>query len=594
MRPGDRDAIEHHQGLDSYGLEERAVFDLPQALGTCILGLAGKPLAQTHDSGREVGARLGGTRRIAINCADDQGIGGIVQCVVRRDGTNHGEQRSSLRRGERAQFHGPGARRQQRGQRTAERNHPGQYAHSTHERAAINALHRTGMRFHFKRVCLVQLTDSTHSEQEPAVQRTGGQSPLRYSSPMKYETRLIWILTITFGFVFLDRNAASFLMPLIASDLHFSNSQVGLVASALSFTWAIAAFLGGAYSDRTGNRKSFLLIAVVAFSLCSFASGLAASFATLLAARLLMGLFEGPILPICQSLVAIESSAGKRGNNMGVMQNFGSNLLGSFVAPLALVAIASAFHWRWAFFVAGVPGLIMAAVIAKFVRQPAATIVPTGGSAQAPAPAPPGETGMGYREMLRHRNLWLCMVMAIFMVAWMVLGWAFLPLFFTKVRHISNGEMSVLMSVLGVSAASFSFVVPRLSDRFGRRPIIVIFNFVGLLVPFAALYFRGSDFILGALIFFGWSASGTFPLFMGTVPSETIPARYVATSLGMGVGLGEILGGVGAPAISGRAADHYGLQAPLMIMAFCAIVGTVLALFLRETAPIRSDPRFAQ
>jgi ACS family hexuronate transporter-like MFS transporter len=53
------------------------------------------------------------------------------------------------------------------------------------------------------------------------------------------------------------------------------------------------------------------------------------------------------------------------------------------------------------------------------------------------------------------------------------------------------------------------------------------------------------------------------------------------------VGLGEILGGVGAPAIAGRAADHYGLRAPVMMMAVCAVVGTVLAMFLRETAPIR-------
>lgn len=396
---------------------------------------------------------------------------------------------------------------------------------------------------------------------------------------MKYETRLIWVLTITFGFVFLDRNAASFLMPFIANELHFNNSQVGLVASALSFTWAVAAFLGGAYSDRTGNRKSFLLITVVAFSLCSFASGLAVSFVTLFSTRLLMGLAEGPILPIAQSLVAIESTAARRGNNMGVMQNFGSNLLGSFVAPLVLVAIASAYNWRWAFFLSGVPGLIMALLIAKYVRRPAATAAPAGGAL--------AESRMGHGEMLRYRNMWLCMLMAIFMVAWMVLGWAFLPLFYIKVRQIGSGQMSVLMSVLGLSAAFFSFVVPALSDRFGRRPVIVIFNFIGLLVPLAALYFQGSLFLLGALIFLGWSASGTFPLFMGTVPSETIPARYVATSLGMVVGLGEILGGVGAPAIAGRAADYYGLQAPLVIMAGCAIVGTVLALFLRETAPIR-------
>jgi MFS family permease len=402
---------------------------------------------------------------------------------------------------------------------------------------------------------------------------------------MKYETRLIWVLTITFGFLFLDRNAASFLMPFIADDLHFNNQQVGLVASALSFTWAVAAFLGGAYSDRSGNRKTLLLVTVVGFSLCSFASGLAVSFATLFLARLLMGLAEGPFLPIAQSLVAIESTAAKRGHNMGVMQNFGSNLLGSFVAPLVLVAIATAYNWRWAFYLAGVPGLIMALLIAKVVRRPAATMAPAGAAAQQAAPL--AAKNMGYREMLQHRNMWLCMLMAIFMVAWMVLGWAFLPLFYTKVRQISNGQMSVLMSVLGLSAAFFCFVVPALSDRFGRRPVIVIFNFIGLLVPLAALYFQGSLFMLGALIFLGWSASGTFPLFMGTVPSETIPARYVATSLGMTVGLGEILGGVSAPAIAGRAADHYGLQAPVIIMAACAIVGAVLALFLRETAPIR-------
>ena len=402
---------------------------------------------------------------------------------------------------------------------------------------------------------------------------------------MKYETRLIWVLTITFGFLFLDRNAASFLMPFIANDLHFNNQQVGLVASALSFTWAVAAFLGGAYSDRTGNRKTLLLVTVVGFSLCSFASGLAVSFATLFLARLLMGLAEGPFLPIAQSLVAVESAAARRGNNMGVMQNFGSNLLGSFVAPLVLVAIATAYNWRWAFFLAGVPGLIMALLIVRIVRRPAATIAPAKSPAQ-PAAAP-AATNMGYREMLQHRNMWLCMLMSIFMVAWMVLGWAFLPLFYTKVRQISNGQMSVLMSILGLSAAFFCFVVPALSDRLGRRPVIVMFNFIGLLVPLAALYFQGSLVILGTLIFLGWSASGTFPLFMGTVPSETIPARYVATSLGMTVGLGEILGGVSAPAIAGRAADQYGLQAPLIIMAVCAIVGTALALFLRETAPIR-------
>ncbi len=187
---------------------------------------------------------------------------------------------------------------------------------------------------------------------------------------MKYENRLIWVLGITFGFLFFDRNAVNYLMPFIATDLHFTNKQVGLVFSALSFSWAIAAFLGGTYSDRTGRRKIILLVTVVAFSLCSFLSGLVGSFLALFLVRMLMGLAEGPFLPVAQSLLAVESSHAKRGHNMGVLQNFGSNLLGSFVAPLVLVSIATAFSWRVSFFMAGIPGLIMAVLIARYVHEP--------------------------------------------------------------------------------------------------------------------------------------------------------------------------------------------------------------------------------
>ena len=396
---------------------------------------------------------------------------------------------------------------------------------------------------------------------------------------MKYESRLIWVLGITFGFLFFDRNAANFLMPFIAADLHFSNQQVGLVASALSFTWAIGAFLGGAYSDRSGRRKIILLVSVVAFSACSFMSGLVSSFLALFFVRMLMGLVEGPFMPVAQSLLALESSEARRGHNMGVLQNFGSNILGSFAAPLVLVAIATAFNWRISFFIAGLPGLVMALFIARYVHEP--KLHPL----HAETAAADGSKWAG--AMLRHRNMWLCMLMSIFMVAWMVIGWAFLPLYYVKVRQLSAGEMSLLMSVLGLSAAFFSFVVPRLSDRYGRRPVVVAFNLIGLLVPLAALHFHGSLYALAALIFVGWSASGTFPLFMATIPSETIPARYIATSVGMVVGLGEILGGVSGPAVAGWAADLHGLQAPLLIQGGCAIVGMALATLLRETAPIK-------
>jgi MFS family permease len=294
---------------------------------------------------------------------------------------------------------------------------------------------------------------------------------MKASGATVYETWLMVLLSVSFGFVFFDRNAMNFLAPFVAPQLHLSNTQVGALSSGFSLAWAMAGFLGGTLSDHLGRRKLPLVIAFVVFSACSFVSGIATSFLMLLGSRILMGLAEGPILPISQSLVALESDESRRGLNMGLMQNFGSNLLGSTVAPLVLVALASAYGWRAAFYVAGIPGLILAVLLWKYIREPQ--------------------------------------------------------------THEA------------------------------------------------------------ALIFMGWSASGTFPLFMATIPSETIPARYIATSLGIVMGLGELVGGVATPTAAGWAADRYGLEAPILIEAACAVVATVLAVFLVETAPVKVRARAA-
>ncbi len=400
----------------------------------------------------------------------------------------------------------------------------------------------------------------------------------------RYENRLIAVLTVMFGFVFFDRNAMTNLSTFVAPDLHLNNTQIGLLASGLSFAWAISGVVIGALTDSFGHRKALLLIAVVMFSVCSVISGLAPSFGVLLASRMLMGLAEGPIMPISQALVALESPESRRGLNMGVMQNLGSNFIGSFLAPIVLVRLAQAFNWRSAFFVAAVPGLICAALIWKWVHEPRTHEVGVE-TARANAAAPTEKRRI--TELFRYRNMWLCIVISCFMVPWMIVGWTFLPTLYVNFRHFSPSDMSWLMSVLGISAAVFAFIVPGLSDRFGRKPVMIAFTLIGVLYPFAALFFSGSHLMLALLIFIGWSASGTFPLFMATIPSESIPARYLGTSLGLVMGIGEFLGGSSVPTLAGEAADRFGLAAPMYIAAGCAVLAAVLTLFLRETAPVK-------
>jgi predicted MFS family arabinose efflux permease len=389
-----------------------------------------------------------------------------------------------------------------------------------------------------------------------------------------YQIGLVTLLSITFGIVFFDRNALSFLMPSVQPDLRLSDTQVGNLSSALSLTWACAALGIGVISDKTGSRKLLLVVGTLAFSLCSFMTGIAVSFATLLGARLLMGAAEGGIMPISQALIAAEVRPDRRGLAMGVTQNFGSNLLGSFVAPVVLTAFAAVYGWRHAFFLAGAPGLLAALLIWVYVRE-------------QPRPSAPAarRERWSVRETLAERNVLLCAAMSVLLVSYLVVCWTFMPLYLTRIRGYDSQTAGWLMGTLGVSATVGAFLISGLSDRIGRRPLMIAMPLIGVILPLGALYFTGSVWGLAAIFFVGWGLNGVFPLFMATIPSESVDPKHQATALGLCMGLGEALGGVLSPSIAGMVSDHVGLQAVLWIMLGLALVAGVLAFGIRETAP---------
>ena len=396
----------------------------------------------------------------------------------------------------------------------------------------------------------------------------------------RYQVILVALLSLNFGILFFDRNALSFVMPFVKPDLGLNNTQVGLTSSALSLAWALSALFIGARADRSGRRKGYLVAATVAFSLCSFATGLANSFFMLVGSRLLMGLADGGIAPISQSITALAVPPERRGVAMGVMQNFGSNLLGSFAAPVLLVGFAAAYGWHKAFYLAGVPGLISAFLLWRFIREP-----------EPMAHAAAVETlplHRRLREIFGHRNMPLCALIAVLLVSYLVICWTFTTLYLTKVRGFAPREMSWLMGTLGISATVGSFAVSGLSDRIGRRPVLIAASFLGLILPLGALYYSGSVWILATLFFFGWAL---FPLFMGTIPSESVSRIHMTTAIALVMGAGEVFGGVLSPALAGWAADVAGLSAPLWIMMGLCTASGLLALALKETAPALESTR---
>ena len=398
-----------------------------------------------------------------------------------------------------------------------------------------------------------------------------------------YPWLLVGLLSFNFGVVYFDRNTLNFLMPLIQPELHLSNEQVGMLGSALSLSWALAGLVIGRLSDVLGRRKAILVIAAFVFSAASMLSGWVTSFSMLLLTRLMMGLAEGGVMPISQALISAEIDPARRGLAMGVAQNFGANLLSNFLGPIVVVNFGVAFGWRSAFYLAALPGVLAAVLMMWLLREP--TPEEVAGSAGAGGAVEVGSAGRAGGAAWKHRNVLLCVAMSISLVAFIVVFAIFMPLYLVNVRGMPQSAMAWLMSMFRLTSMAFSFLVPGSSDVLGRRPVVISMSLIAALIPLSALYVHQPLWLVFVLFALGAAMSGVFPLAMATIPSETVPPRQLATVLGLTMGLGEIIGGVFAPTLAGRAADSYGLGATLWILIGLSVVTSVLACFIKETAP---------
>jgi predicted MFS family arabinose efflux permease len=391
-----------------------------------------------------------------------------------------------------------------------------------------------------------------------------------------YELAVVLLLGLAFGFAYFDRMAMTFLSPYVVKDLGLSNTQVGALGSGLSVTWALGAYLIGRWSDAVGRRKPFLLGAMVIFSFCSVLSGLAPGFWTLFASRMVMGAVEGPFLPICLAIIAAASLQSRRGLNVGIVQNGFGSLIGTAIAPIVLVWLADHYGWRSAFYLAGLPGLMLAFLVWRYIREP--EMPPRAAADDAPPPLLP-------LAMLANRNIAVCSLISCLMVGSLVIGSIFLPLFFTGPRGWEPKTMGWVMAVLGLTPGLGGVLVSWISDKIGRRPPMIAGCFLAAICPFAALWFGGSIPALAAIMFASWLGIGVFPLFMGLVPGETLGHAKAATAMGLVVAVGELSGGFLGPLVGGALADRFSLEAPLLMQGAFALLAGVVAFALVETNP---------
>jgi ACS family hexuronate transporter-like MFS transporter len=244
------------------------------------------------------------------------------------------------------------------------------------------------------------------------------------------------------------------------------------------------------------------------------------------------------------------------------------------LAPIVLVGLASHFGWRVTFFLAGVPGLVLAAAIALWVRE----VRPVTAAAAPERPSRP-------LEILRVRNVGLCAVIASLLLAFMVITLIFLPLYLVQVRRLSPLDMSLVMTALGAAILATSLMLPALSDRLGRKTVLASFAGLGVVLPLGCLYWTGSVVGLAAICAFAALPQALLPMAIGMLPGESVHARDRGAALGLVMGCAELAGGFVTPSLVGLLADRAGLAMTLEIGGGCAVIAALLSLCLQETAP---------
>ncbi len=397
----------------------------------------------------------------------------------------------------------------------------------------------------------------------------------------RYERVLVGILFFTWGTIFLDRMAELYLAPYFAPVFHLNDQQIGLLASAVSIAWAIGALLLGAASDRFGRRK-ILIPATLIFSTLSWVSGLARSFDELLLMRALIGLAEGPCWVAISALNEESSHPSRRGRNVGIVTS-GAALVGLFAAPILTTQIASRFGWRWGLFVTGIPGLLMALLIWKYIKEPEK-------SAAGEAMHTRGTPISQYFSVLRYRNIWLCSIGAGGFISWLFLQNTFAPLLITRDMHQDPRTAGFLLGAAGLGSFFLGLSLPSLSDRVGRKPMLLLLAIVSAFLPLALLArpLYGHLWLLAAILFVTQGGQAIAALVIVLIPAESVPPEFTGTAIGVANLVGELIGATVAPTLGGTLAESHGLGTTMLMATGGIVLLFFVVLFMKETAGPRA------
>ena len=375
---------------------------------------------------------------------------------------------------------------------------------------------------------------------------------------------------LAFGSFFADVSSEMLypILPIfLTEELGASTADVGFIEGVAQGVQYLAQGVSGWYSDRLARKKGIALVGYTLAALSKASIGFASSWGGVLAGRGLDRLGAGTRSAPRDALVAASVAESDRGKAFGV-EGFGDNL-GAFVGPLVAVLLMSVLHvsMRSMFFLALIPG-VLATLTVLFVREARVTHVAHVEKSAASTRLP--------------REYWkVIAVTAIFGIGNSSNSFLILR---TKDLGASLPVTIFVYAAFNLVAALASYPAGHLSDRFGRRNVLLL-SFVVFLVVYLGFAMTSEVAIIALLFPLYGVYQGAFRSVGKALATDFAPASRRATGVGWYTATIGVTGFI-ASTVGGELWTRVGPPATFFFGAASALAGSIalVALVPERTA----------
>lgn len=390
----------------------------------------------------------------------------------------------------------------------------------------------------------------------------------------------VWIITIGHSLTHWYPATFYILLPLIGIELGLSNTEIGMVMTAQYAAGAITNLPGGMIVDSVGRKGILMALSLFWIGVPYFLMGFSNAYWMLVVCSALIGIGNNLWHPT--AIPWLGRRFPERKGLVMAYHGMGGNV-GDALAPLAAGGLIAwlALTWRDVVIINIVPGVVMAVAILWYLGKLTAEPKKTASVAADSKQLSGGEVFRALPQLFKNKVLlFLCMSSAFRSMTQNGIM-VFLPLYLAKELGYSVWWVGVAMFTLQAAGFIAAPIAGHMSDKMGRRNVIMSSMIMTGVVLFFMVFAGGSPVFVAFVALLGFFLFAIRPVLQAWLLDAT-PKNLGGTAIGAMFGIQAVGSAVG-PVICGIIADKYGLLSTFWFLAISIIVANMLVFFMPQT-----------